>query len=170
MGREILTEPFTISEGITIPVGDYSYERYGVDFTTGGQRQVIATVHLENGGFFSGHRKTANAKLEWQPSRHFTGVFEYEYNDIDLLEGKFDTRLIRIRTEVAFNTEWAWITTAQFDNQSELLSVNSRLQWIPRAGQEFYLIYNGGWIDEVATGFERIGQSATLKLSHTFRF
>ena len=168
--REILTEPFTISEGITIPAGDYSYRRYGLDLTTGGQRQLIATVHVENGGFFSGHRKTVNAKFEWHPSRHFTGVFEYEYNDIELLEGEFDTRLIRIRTEVAFNTEWAWITTAQFDNQSELLSVNSRLQWIPKAGQEFYLIYNGGWIDEVNTGFEPIGQSATLKLSYTFRF
>jgi hypothetical protein len=114
-------------------------------------------------------------KLDWQPNKHFTAVFEFEYNDIELidenqLKRQFDTQLIRLRTDVAFNTEWAWITTAQYDNQSELLGVNSRLQWIPKAGQEFYLIYNGGWLDEDSTGFEKIGQSGTIKLNHTFRF
>ena len=168
--REVLTQPFNISEGITIPVGDYSFRRYGAELETGGHRTLILTLHLEDGGFFSGDRRTANVKLKWQPSKYFTGELEYEYNDIDLLEGHFDTRLMRLHTEVAFNTEWAWITTVQYDNQSELLGVNSRLQWIPKAGQEFYVIYNGGWIDENRTGFDVIGQSATVKLSHTFRF
>jgi Domain of unknown function (DUF5916)/Carbohydrate family 9 binding domain-like len=168
--REVLTEPFTIADGVTIPVGDYSFERYGVTFATGGQRKVVLELRLENGGFFSGDRKTVKMKLDWQPSKYFTGVFEYEYNGVDLPEGKFDVRLMRVRTDVAFNAEWAWITTAQYDNQSELLDANSRLQWIPVAGREFYIIYNGGWLDENRMGFEQIGQSATLKLSHTFRF
>lgn len=109
-------------------------------------------------------------KLEWAQSRFFTGIIEFEYNDIDLPEGSFATRLLRLRTDVAFNPEWAWITTAQFDNQSEVLGVNSRLQWIPRAGTEFYLIHNGGWLDENMNGLQQIGASATIKLSHTFRF
>ena len=130
---------------------------------------------LEDGDFFNGQRKTANVAIEWQPSKHFTGALEFEYNDIELFDvdqqrRQFDTRLIRLRTDVAFSTYWAWITTAQYDNQSELLGINSRLQWIPKAGQEFYLIYNGGWLDEDTLGFEKIGQSATIKLSHTFRF
>ena len=168
--REVLTEPFRIAEGVTIPVGDYSFQRYGVDFQTGGQRPLIVTLHLENGGFFSGDRKTVNVKLDWRPSPHFATVFEYEYNDIDLPEGKFDTQLIRLRTDIAFTPEWAWITTLQYDNQSELLGVNSRLQWIPRAGSEFYVIYNGGWLEQDDSSFEQIGQSATMKVGHTFRF
>jgi hypothetical protein len=168
--REVLTSPFTISEGITIPIGDYSYQRYGAEFSTGGQRQVIATVHLEDGGFFSGDRFTANVELAWQPSKHFTAVLEYEYNDIDLLEGSFEARLMRLRTEVAFNAEWAWLTTTQYDNQSEALGVNSRLQWIPKAGQEYYLIYNGGWREDIMSNFDPVGRSITLKVSHTFRF
>ena len=168
--REVLTEPFEISDGITIPVGDYSYERYGFSLATGGQRTVALALRLENGGFFSGDLAAAIVKLDWQPSKHFTGVLEYEYNDVDLLEGSFDVELIRIRTEVAFNTEWAWITTAQYDNQSDSIGVNSRLQWIPRAGEDFYLIYNGGWLEDEQTGFQKVGESATLKLVYTFRF
>ena len=89
---------------------------------------------------------------------------------MDLLEGQFETRLLRIRTDVALNADWAWITTAQYDNQSDVLGVNSRLQWIPKAGTEFYVIYNGGWIDEDIRGFQTVGESATIKFSHTFRF
>jgi len=174
--REVLTEPFRITQDVTIPIGDYSYKRYGVAVETGGHRKLAAILLLEDGDFFNGQRKTANVALEWQPSKHFTGALEFEYNDIELFDDidkqreQFNTRLIRLRTDVAFNAEWAWLTTAQYDNQSELLGVNSRLQWIPKAGQEFYLIYNGGWLDEDTMGFETIGQSATIKLSHTFRF
>ena len=168
--REVLTEPFTISEGVTIPVGDYSFRRYGGELTFAGQRKLSGSLRLEDGGFFSGDRWTAEARVEWQPNRFFKGVFEYEFNDIDLPEGAFITRLMRLNTEVAFNTEWAWITTVQFDNQSDLLGANSRLQWIPRAGQEFYIIYNGGWLDENRMGFVTVGQSATAKLNYTFRF
>jgi hypothetical protein len=168
--REVLTAPFEIVEGITIPVGDYANERYGAKIETGGQRRFIFTLRLEDGGFFSGDRSTINTKFEWQQSRYFTGVFEYEYNDIDLLEGDFETQLLRLHTDVAFNAEWAWITTAQYDNQSDLLSVNSRVQWIPQAGREFYIIYNGGWLEEDARGFQKIGESATVKLNYTFRF
>ncbi len=168
--REVLTQPFEISDGVIIPVGDYSYERYGAFVSSGGQRTVALSLRLENGGFFSGDLSAAIAKLDWQPSKYFTGVLEYEYNDVELLEGSFDVELIRIRTEVAFNTEWAWITTAQYDNQSDSIGVNSRLQWIPRAGEDFYLIYNGGWLEDEQTGFQKVGESATLKLGYTFRF
>ncbi len=168
--REVLTRPFEIVDGIIIAVGDYSNERYGVNIESGGQRKFLLSVRLEDGGFFSGDRSTIKTKLEWQPSRHFTGVFEYEYNDVELLEGDFETQLLRLRTDVAFNAEWAWVTTAQYDNQSDFLSINSRLQWIPEAGREFYFIYNGGWLDEDTRGFQTVGESATIKLNHTFRF
>ena len=168
--RDVLTEPFEIADGVTIPIGDYSFERYGVSFETSGQRPLLLTLLLEDGGFFTGDRKTAEVKLDWRPSPHFTGVLEYEYNEIDLPEGKFDTQLLRLRTDIAFTPEWAWITTLQYDNQSELLGVNSRLQWIPRPTSEFYIIYNGGWIENEENEFDQLGQSATMKIGHTFRF
>lgn len=133
-----------------------------------------------SGDFFNGTRQTASVKLDWQPSKHFNGSLEFEYNDIELTDinqelRQFETRLMRLKTEVAFNAYWAWIMTAQYDNQSELLGINSRLQWIPKAGQEFYLIYNGGWqeggwLDRHSSGFQKVGQSATAKLNYTFRF
>jgi len=178
--REVLTEEFSITPDVTIPVGDYSYTRYGVSVETGGHRKLATTSSLMSGDFFNGTRQTASVKLDWQPSKHFNGSLEFEYNDIELTDinqelRQFETRLMRLKTEVAFNAYWAWIMTAQYDNQSELLGINSRLQWIPKAGQEFYLIYNGGWqeggwLDRHSSGFQKVGQSATAKLNYTFRF
>lgn len=168
--REVLTDPFEISDGIIIPIGDYSFNRYKIEASTGGQRELIASISYEGGDFYSGKRSTFELQLDWQPNKYFTAVLEYEYNDIELAEGVFDTKLIQLSTDVAFNSEWAWITTAQFDNQSDLFGVNSRLQWVPKAGQEVYLIYNGGWLDEDETGFNKIAESATIKVGYTLRF
>jgi len=168
--REVLTESFEISDGVVIPVGDYSFTRYGIEVSTGRHRKVFATVVLEEGEFYGGDRSTFEVELDWQPNKYFIGSFEFQYNDIELPQGSFDTQLFRLNTEVAFNPEWAWISTVQFDNQSDSLGVNSRLQWIPRAGQEFYLIYNGGWLDDELDGFQKVGQSATIKLNYTYRF
>lgn len=170
--REVLIEPFEIADGVTIPVGDYSFQRYGIELESGGQRRLLVMLGLQDGEFYGGNRKTVELKLDWRPSPRFTGVLEYEFNDIDLPQGNFNTHLVRLRTNIAFTPEWAWISTVQYDNQSELLSVNSRLQWIPRAGSEFYIIYNGGWRESIErnSSFDQLGQSATMKVGHTFRF
>ena len=168
--REVLIKPFKIADGITIPLGDYSFQRYGIELESGGQRRLLVTLGLEDGGFYGGNRKTAELKLNWRPSPYFTSVLEYEFNDIDLPQGNFNTHLVRLRTNIAFTPEWAWISTIQYDNQSALLGVNSRVQWIPRAGSEFYIIYNGGWRDNEYSNFDQLGQSATMKVGHTFRF
>jgi hypothetical protein len=168
--REVLVKPFKIADGITIPLGDYSFQRYGIELESGGQRRLLVTLGLEDGGFYGGNRKTAELTLNWRPSPYFTSVLEYEFNDIDLPQGNFNTHLVRLRTNIAFTPEWAWISTIQYDNQSALLGVNSRVQWIPRAGSEFYIIYNGGWRENEYSSFDQLGQSATMKVGHTFRF
>lgn len=168
--REVLTEPFEIVDGIIIPVGDYSFTTYGAELETSRHRTLQLEIEVEDGEFYNGDIRSFEAKVRWQPSKHFRSEIEFEYNDIDLIQGDFETRLLRLRTDVAFSAKWAWIMTAQYDNQSDVLGVNSRLQWIPEAGREFYVIYNGGWIDEPMRGFDTIGESATIKLNHTFRF
>lgn len=168
---EVLTEPFEIADNVTIPVDRYEFDRYGVEFETAGQRALSFEIELETGGFFGGDRDTFGTTINWRPSKHFSGALEYEYNDIDLPQGRFNTRLVRLETNYAFNSQWAWLTTTQYDNQSDSIGINSRLQWLPKDGQEIFLIYNGGWIDRTDRGgFEQVGQSATAKISYTFRY
>ena len=80
-----------------------------------------------------------------------------------------------LRADIAFSSAWSWSTLAQYDNDSEQVSVNSRLRWIPKAGQEMIFVLNHGFlIDEPMPGSGRDWRSTdsdmVLKATYTFRY
>jgi hypothetical protein len=95
----------------------------------------------------------------------------YDWNDIALPQGDFILRLSSIDTQVALSSTLYWITLAQYDNISEELGVNTRLQWIPRAGQEAFIVlnYNMQDVDRDNT-FNTAFSDISIKFRYTFRF
>jgi len=84
----------------------------------------------------------------------------YETNDIHLPEGSFITRLAQYRTEVVFSPRLSWTTLIQYDNQSEVLGLNSRLHWFPEPGREAFPARAGPSGPPHATfgrGYRRVG-------------
>ena len=59
-----------------------------------------------------------------------------------LPQGDFITRLTSLSTQVAFSSTLYWVSLVQCDNLSEEVGVNTRLQWVPRAGQEGFMVVN----------------------------
>jgi len=59
----------------------------------------------------------------------------------------------------------------QYDNISEEIGINTRLQWIPRAGQEGFIVLNYGLQDfDRDNSFETLSSNLSLKFRYTFRF
>ena len=107
----------------------------------------------------------------WRPSKHLKVIFGGEYNDVDLPQGDFITRLATLNLDVAFNTAWSWENFVQYDNVSETIGLNSILRWIPRAGREAVLAVNTLREDFDRDGrFRSFSSDLTLKMSYTFRF
>jgi hypothetical protein len=173
--REVLTTPFEISDGVIIDVGDYSWNKAEIEVRTGDQRMFVVEGTVADGDFYDGDRFQVDAEILWQPSKHFSLRTGFEYNDIDLSTGEFITRLFTLRADVAFSSAWSWSTLAQYDNASEEVSVNSRLRWIPKAGQEMIFVLNHGFIiDEPIPGAGRewrsLDSDIVLKATYTFRY
>jgi len=173
--REVLTSPFEIFDGVIIDVGDYSWYRADIEFATGDQRKIVLEGKVGNGDFYDGDRFQLTADVLWQPSKHFSLRAGIDYNDIDLSTGSFIARLMTLRADVAFSSTWSWSTLAQYDNETEEVSVNSRLRWIPKAGQEMIFVLNRGFIvDEPIPGAGRewrsLGSDLVLKATYTFRY
>ena len=173
--REVLTSPFEIYDGVVIDIGDYSWNTAGVYMVTGDQREVIGAVYISDGDFYSGTRRNYYADLTWQPSRFFAIGAGIDYNDIKLPGGNFITRLLTMRSDVAFSSTWSWSTLAQYDNESDELSINSRLRWIRRAGQEMIFVVNHGYLVDERTpdsprNWRSLESDIVLKLSYTFRY
>jgi hypothetical protein len=63
------------------------------------------------------------------------------------------------------------VNLIQYDDVSEVLGVNARLQWIPRAGRETLIVLNHSLQDrDKDNAFESDVRDLTLKLSYTLRF
>jgi hypothetical protein len=168
---EVLIEPFEIAEGVVIPVGAYSFRDIDVTLETADNRSVWGNLTYSIGPFFGGDRVQTGIGVSWRPSRRFFASMSYETNDIHLPEGNFITRLAQYRTEVVISPKLSWVTLIQYDNQSEVVGLNSRIHWFPQPGREAFLVINHNVQDfDRDNSFESLGSDVSIKYSYTFRF
>jgi hypothetical protein len=173
--REQVTEPFTIYEEpgreVVVPPGRYSFGDTSLSVTTGGQRRLSGNLTYRFGDFYSGTRDNVVAGLTWRPFNAFGLTGSYDRNAIDLRQGSFVTRLMRLETEVNFSSTLYWVTLVQYDDVSEVIGVNARLLWIPKAGQEALFVVNHRLEDEDKNNrFRSERLDFNVKLSYTLRF
>lgn len=177
--REVLSEPFTIwnpdpSSGeapVTIPGGDYSFDDYGVEFNSENSRKLSGKLTFRTGNFYSGKKDSVVAEMTWTPTEHWRLFWSYAYDDIDLPEGNFSLRLARVGLDIVFSNTLSWVNLLQYDNDSEVVGINSRLHWIPQAGREAFIVLNHNLEDlNRNDSFHSSLADLSLKLSYTFRF
>ena len=173
--KEVVTRPFTIykdqSREIIVPPGSYSFGETVFSIQTGGQRTFSGELFYRRGNFFGGTRENITGEFTWNQSRNFILQLNYDWNDIELPQGAFITRLMSFSTEINFSSTLSWITLTQYDDVSEILGVNTRLHWIPRAGQEGFIVLNHSLQDrDKDNSFRSELADISLKLNYTFRF
>jgi hypothetical protein len=177
--REVLDEPFTIWDPdpvsgdtpITIPVGDYSFDDVGIEFNSESSRKLSGSLTYRTGDFYNGKKDSVDAQMTWTPTAHWRLFWSYTYNDIDLPEGDFDLRLARVGLDFIFSNTLSWVNLIQYDNDSEVVGINSRLHWIPQAGREAFIVLNHNLQDlDRDNQFHSTRAELNIKVSYTFRF
>lgn len=166
---EVFDQPFEISPGIVVPTGRYHEQRHGVRVWSGEQRPVSFDVNISRGGFLGGSSDDINLTANWHVNQRLFLSAGWFRSDIELPDGDFVARLYRIKADLAITPKLAWLNNAQFDNQSSQLGINSRLRWIPKPGNEFYLIYNEN-MDREDDRFRSTRRETVLKAAWTWRF
>jgi len=173
--REVVQRSFTLynSPGrqVAVQPGDYAFNEYQLAVNTGGQRRYAGSFSFTGGDFYNGTRTNLSGSLSWNQSRYFVTSLNYDWNDIKLPQGDFITRLTSISTQVAFSSTLYWISLVQYDNLSEEVGVNTRIQWVPRAGQEGFIVLNYNMQDkDKNNNFESAFSDLSLKFKYTLRF
>ena len=173
--EEDVAAPFELYRDLTrtvvVPAGRYSFDRYGFDIETGGQRAVSTSFTYREGGFYGGDRLHLEASLNWKPLKHFYLDAHYDWNDVDLPDGRFISRLVEMTTGVIISSKLSWVTLIQYDNISENLGINSRIHWIPKEGREGFIVLNHNLQDlDKDRDFTSLSSDLTLKFNYTFRF
>lgn len=173
--KENVLAPFTIyrdpERQVIIQPGSYEFDESEFSLGSGGQREFSGSISVRQGDFFNGERLNIGADISWNQSRYFRMSLSHDWNDIELPQGNFITRLSSLNTQVAFSSTLYWINLVQYDNLSEEIGINTRLQWIPRAGQEGFIVLNYNVQDQDRDNrFEAAYSDLSIKFRYTFRF
>lgn len=164
-----LVQPFEIIDDVFIPVG--AYDTYGVygGFRTDTSKPIAIRVEGGYRSFYTGDRYDLLARVRLRPSPHFFGGLDYERNEINLGNDRFTVHVLRAQANFLFTPFLSWSNIVQWDNQSDGLTINSRLRWEFQPGQEVFLVYNEA-LDTHRNSFRSTGRVTTFKLGLTFRF
>jgi len=164
--NDVLTEPFRIRPGITIPVGTYQFNRPRVSFTSDLSKPVILKFQEKWGKFYTGTRYETSGGITWRPNPHLLLDLEESYNKVHLREGDFSTSLFTGRFNYNFSRKLLTSALMQLNSAARLSLINVRLRYIYRPNSDFFIIYN----QSTGTGLERPSYSMQFKLTRDFTF
>jgi uncharacterized protein DUF5916 len=167
---EHLDLPFEISPGVILPVGSYQWHKYRAEANTATKRRWVLDFAYWWGGFYDGTRKQTGFGLTLKPNAHLSVALRADRNDIALAEGRFFTQVVTARVDYNFTPNVSWQNLQQYDNESQLLSFQSRFRWILKPGNDLFIVINRGWIRTFDDRFESAFDRASSKLQYTFRF
>jgi hypothetical protein len=168
---ERLDEDFEISDGIVLPAGgSYDFTRYQIVYDGSDNRPLAARVEHSWGDFWDGVRKELNLSITVRPRPGLSVQFESEYNDVDLADGSFITRLYRIDARTQFSPWMSLANNIQYDSVSRVVGWQMRYRWILRPGNDVFVVYTHNWLDDTERGYLTMDQRAVTKAVYTWRF
>lgn len=167
---EVVLNEFDLFGRLNVPVGEYDFDRVRAEISTGMQRPLRVVLSVQDGGFFGGDRLEKFVEFQWNQSAYFSMGLSFTENVVDLPSGSFTSHLASLRTDVAFDSKWSWSNFFQYDNSGDVFGVNSRLRYVPEAGQEMMLVLNHGGVVDAANHLSSTQSDINLKVSYTFRY
>ena len=167
---EVVQDTFDLFGRLNVPVGEYNFDRVRAEIATGMQRPLRVVLSVQDGGFFGGDRLEKFVEFQWNQSAHFSMGLSFTENVVDLPSGSFTSHLASLRTDVAFDSRWSWSNFLQYDNSGDVFGINSRLRYVPEAGQEMMLVLNHGGVVDAANHLSSTQSDVNLKVSYTFRY
>jgi hypothetical protein len=169
---ENLEEDFEISDDVFLPSGTrYDWVRYQIVYQAAQRRKVSGEIEFSGGDFWNGDRRELNLEINLRPRPGIFVQMAAEYNDVNLPEGSFTTRLYRIDARTQFSPWISLTNNVQFDSESGQLGWQLRFRWIQKPGNDIFFIWTQNWLDtESGTRFSALDRRGAAKIVRTFRF
>lgn len=158
---ERLAVPTRIA-GVELPVGDYDFGSGRVSYFASGGRSISGRVSASTGNFYDGDRTSISGNLQVRPSHHLAVDFEFQHNNLNLGGNSFTADLFSTRVRYAYNTKIFFLGFIQYNESTEELVTNLRLNVIHAPLSDVFLVlserrnvaesvFNGRVLDRVIT-------------------
>jgi hypothetical protein len=172
---ERLEDPFPIRPGVLIPPGDYPYNYAGILFRTNDSREISAQGVTHRGEFWNGDWFQYGGAVTWKTGPHLELTASFDRREIDLPveSGEFETTILGLNVLSALNRKLFANALVQFDDESETLQANIRIDWIHTPGSDLFLVLNTGYFrgDLMDPHDERwVNRAGVIKLTYLKAF
>jgi hypothetical protein len=169
---ERLFEPFEISPGIVLPPGDYRFTRWRFEINTASKHRWKFDNQWYFGSYWSGHADQLATSLQYKIAPHLLMSVGMDQTFARLKEGNFVARIFSFRADYSVSPFLTFYNLAQFDNESKNLGWQSRVRWILRPGNEVFIVFSQGWLQDERGGLRFRSTDTRLagKMQYTFRF
>jgi len=143
---ERLELPFAIAPGVVIPTGAYRFGDVGVRYLTHSSRPVSVEGVASAGQFYDGTHVSSSFTLRLRPSRHLRSESVWVVDDVKLPAGDFTANVLRQRLAFALTPRLLTNVYLQYNDLSDLMSLNVRFNWMYRPGSDIYVVFNQSWV------------------------
>ena len=135
-------------QGRLLRPGDYAFADVEFRFQTDESRPLSPRGRVAVGDFWSGTRTQLSAGLTWKTGPHLTIGGDITRNDIALPveNGDFATTLVGVNILGAISRSLFANGLIQFDNVSNVLRANVRINWIHTPGSDLFLVLDTGYL------------------------
>ncbi len=167
--EEGVRQPFEIFPRIAVPAGSYKHKEAQLVFTTNQGAPVSLNLETRIGGFFGGDRVALTPTVRMRAGDTFTTEIAYQRNQVSLPWGDFTTNLLKTRLSYSFTTRAFVQGLIQYNNRTDLWSMNLRFGWLQAANTGLFVVYTDtrGLYDLFPTPL-RTDRSFVVKFSRMF--
>ena len=144
---EVLYDPVRI-QGRRLAPGDYVFSGAQVRFDTDTSRRFSARGGYSRGGFWGGTGTEVAIGGMWKTGPYLTLSGDYRRNDISLPveDGDFTTSLLSMTILAAVSRSLFANALIQYDDVSNQVQANVRVNWIHTPGSDLFVVFNTGYL------------------------
>lgn len=138
---------------VTIPAGRHAWNRASFRFESSQGRPVCLELDASVGQFYTGTSTAVEVGADLRLAPHVITGWNTEVEWVRLPQGNFAAQTMQFRFDYAYTPRLGSALWLQWDNESDRLTLNARIHWIPKPGSDAYLVWDSGW----PTGLEHRG-------------
>jgi Domain of unknown function (DUF5916)/Carbohydrate family 9 binding domain-like len=139
------SDTFSIYEGIVIQPGRYWWTRADAQYNTSAAGPLGLDANIGWGGFYDGSDLSLQLHGTWRAGGHLIVETNLNRDAVRLSAGRFVATVVGTRIQYAFSTRADLLTYAQYNGESRRADFDLRFHWIPRIGDDVYVVWNSGY-------------------------
>jgi hypothetical protein len=138
-------DTFEVFRGARIAPGRYWWTRGQLQYQSSKAHRFGFSSLFSWGDFYDGRSTEIDLGGDWRGGGHLILGSTLTRSRVTLPASRFTATQIAGRVEYAFNTRTSLLGFVQYNNEDQRVDFNLRFHWIPRIGDDLFVVWNSGY-------------------------